>query len=214
MDLQNAVDAAYMSVHLLRTPPTAMNLGVPFHLAPESQEASTSLLNSTTVASYGDPRWNYNTPTQYPLATSSHQWQLVASNPLAPGPQLLSPLANDPDHLVELQWDDEATAPPTIHYMTAEDLVPPTMAPPQPQELHTPVRAIPQPSSTFIPDLVAEWRPTLLTTGMEPDWVVSRNIILQNLLEAATPLFVGHHDVGKDFCQVCIDHFSNVKLDT
>jgi hypothetical protein len=88
------------------------------------------------------------------------------------------------------------------------------MAPSQPQELNSPVRAIPQSSSTFNPDLAAEWRPALVITGMEPDWVVSRNIVLQNLLEAATPLFVRHHDVGKDMCQVCIDHFSNFKLDT
>jgi hypothetical protein len=112
----------------------------------------------------------------------------------------------DVDQLVELTWPVEtSTSGPLIRFVNAPD----------PQEL-----LVNTPSVPILPVQVLEpsetdqvWWPTLHNWPNQPSWVTQRNITLQKLLDSAAPLFAEEADIGTPMCEVCTDHFANLKLD-
>ena len=115
----------------------------------------------------------------------------------------------DPDQLLELTWTEDLQDSPSIRYLPPRDTVEAGIVPlpdsTQPNHLkrreHTGS------------DIALTWRPTIQVLANEPAWVVKRNLALQQLLDSAAPLFVYGADIGTPMCQVCVEHFDNMKLD-
>jgi hypothetical protein len=128
--------------------------------------------------------------------------------------QYVTPPVVDPNQLLELSWSQDTAVAPTIQYLPPQPATPKPVQDPLPQ-VELPLSnllklglADPSPS-----DYHQTWRPTIYTDGSEPEWVTERNEVLQDLLDAAAPMFVYGAIIGTPMCQICVDHFAKMRLD-
>jgi hypothetical protein len=121
------------------------------------------------------------------------------------------------DQVLELSWNEDLNSTPTIQYLPVTCPVAPSATTSQPegnlQQIQQPTIAESGLADTSTHNKDNLWRPIISTNGSEPDWVVYRNQVLQDLLDEAAPLFVIGADIGTPMCEVCREHFASLKLD-
>ena len=185
LDLKVAVEASYAGISATWTPPI------------EQPSLGWSLAGQ-------DVNDGFHTPTTPQLVESS-----MTSPPVDRSMSMDSPITfdlPDSDQLVELTWSGEtSTSGPLIRFVQEQE--------PQDFLVNTPAVPI-LPLQVLEPSESEQtWWPTLHNWPNQPSWVTQRNISLQKLLDSAAPLFADGADIGTPMCEVCTDHFANLKLD-